>query len=77
MLVAEGYVHKSPVQLVPEAAPYVVHIDAISKCFAATGLRVGGESYLEQPKMKALITIRVHGLPIQSKGPQSFCVNQN
>jgi aspartate aminotransferase len=57
MLVAEGYVHKSPVQLVPEVAPYVVHIDAISKCFAATGLRVGwGVLSPElQPKMKALI----------------------
>ena len=31
----------SPVQLVPEIAPYVVHIDAISKNFSATGLRVG------------------------------------
>lgn len=57
MLVADGYTHKSPVQLVPEVAPYVVHIDAISKCFAATGLRVGwGVLPRElQPKMKALI----------------------
>ena len=57
MLVAEGYTHHSPVQLVPEVAPYVVHIDAISKCFAATGLRVGwGVLPPElQPKMKALI----------------------
>lgn len=57
MLVAEGYTHASPVQLVPEVAPYVVHIDAISKCFAATGLRVGwGVLPKEiQPKMKALI----------------------
>ena len=57
MLVAEGYTHKSPVQLCPEVAPYVVHIDAISKCFAATGLRVGwGVLPPElQPKMKALI----------------------
>jgi aspartate aminotransferase len=47
----------SPVQLVPEIAPYVVHIDAISKGFAATGLRVGWAvlpDYL-QAKMKALI----------------------
>ena len=57
MLVADGYTHASPVQLVPEVAPYVVHIDAISKCFAATGLRVGwGVLPKElQPKMKALI----------------------
>jgi aspartate aminotransferase len=49
--------HLNPVALVPECAPYVVQVDAISKCFAATGLRVGWgvlPSYL-QPKMKALI----------------------
>lgn len=57
LLVGEGYTHFSPVQLVPEVAPYVVHIDAISKCFAATGLRVGwGVLPKElQSKMKALI----------------------
>jgi aspartate aminotransferase len=33
--------HHMPVVLVPEAAPWVVSLDAISKCFAATGLRVG------------------------------------
>lgn len=33
--------HKSPVQLVPEVARYTIHIDAASKCWAATGLRVG------------------------------------
>ena len=33
--------HVNPVSLVPEVAPYVVHVDAISKAFAATGLRVG------------------------------------
>ena len=51
------YPFYSPVQLVPEIAPYVIHIDAISKGFAATGLRVGWAvmpDYL-QPKMKALI----------------------
>jgi len=36
-----GRSHVSPVTLVPEAARYVIHIDAISKCWAATGLRVG------------------------------------
>ena len=57
MLLEDGQEHFSPVQLVPEVAPYVIHIDAISKCFASTGLRVGWgvlPSYL-QPKMKALI----------------------
>ena len=33
--------HVTPVALRPELAPYVVSIDAISKAFAATGLRVG------------------------------------
>jgi aspartate aminotransferase len=56
-LTKEQYPFYSPVQLVPEVAPYVIHIDAISKGFAATGLRVGWAvlpPYL-QPKMKALI----------------------
>lgn len=57
MLDSDDHPHASPVQLVPEAAPYVIHIDAISKAFAATGLRVGWAvmpPYI-QPKMKALI----------------------
>ncbi|KAA3604554.1 MAG: aminotransferase class I/II-fold pyridoxal phosphate-dependent enzyme [Planctomycetota bacterium] len=33
--------HLSPVQMVPEAAPYVLHVDGISKFCCATGLRVG------------------------------------
>jgi aspartate aminotransferase len=33
--------HVHPVSLVPEAAPWVISLDAISKVFAATGLRVG------------------------------------
>lgn len=41
MLTAPGVVHANPVALVPECAPWVVHVDAISKSFAATGLRVG------------------------------------
>lgn len=39
-LVFPGQAHYSPVQLVPECAPYVVHVDGISKFCAATGLRV-------------------------------------
>jgi aspartate aminotransferase len=34
-------VHHTPVGLVPESAPYVIFLDAISKAFCATGLRVG------------------------------------
>ena len=33
--------HVTPVQLVPESAPFVLFIDALSKAFCATGLRVG------------------------------------
>ncbi len=33
--------HATPVELVPEVAPFTVMIDGISKAFAATGLRVG------------------------------------
>lgn len=57
MLTEEGFTHANPVALVPEVAPYVVHVDAVSKAFAGTGLRVGWgvlPDYL-QPKMKALV----------------------
>jgi aspartate aminotransferase len=33
--------HHDPVTLRPELRPYVIYIDGISKCFAATGVRVG------------------------------------
>jgi Aspartate/tyrosine/aromatic aminotransferase len=41
MLTSGGARHVDPVSLRPEMAPYVVLVDAISKAFAATGLRVG------------------------------------
>ena len=41
MLTAGGAKHVDPLSLRPEIAPYVVIVDAISKAFAATGLRVG------------------------------------
>lgn len=34
-------VHATPVGLVPEVAPFTVMLDAVSKAFCATGLRVG------------------------------------
>ena len=49
--------HAHPAQLVPEVAPWVITIDAISKAFAATGLRVGWAvlpPYLAE-RMKAFI----------------------
>jgi aspartate aminotransferase len=52
-----GAQHAHPATLVPEVTPYVVTIDAVSKAFAATGLRVGWA--VLQPRlaerMKALI----------------------
>jgi aspartate aminotransferase len=33
--------HTNPVSLVPAVRPYTIFVDGISKCFAATGVRVG------------------------------------
>jgi len=41
LVASESVPHATPVELVPEVAPYTVMIDGISKAFAATGLRVG------------------------------------
>ncbi len=40
-LTFDGAVHHNPVGLCPEMRPYTIYIDGISKCFAATGVRVG------------------------------------
>jgi len=40
-VLSEGHEHWSPVQLVPECAPWVIHSDGISKAFCSTGLRCG------------------------------------
>ena len=57
LLASESSPHASPVELVPEVAPYTLMIDGISKAFAATGLRVGwavGPPYLIS-RMKDLL----------------------
>ena len=41
MLTIGGAEHVNPISLRPDIAPYVVLVDAISKAFASTGLRVG------------------------------------
>jgi aspartate aminotransferase len=41
MLTFGNHRHATPLDRVPEAAPYVLFVDGISKGFAATGLRVG------------------------------------
>jgi aspartate aminotransferase len=40
-MITNGIKHVDPVSLRPDVAPYVVYVDAISKAFASTGLRVG------------------------------------
>jgi aspartate aminotransferase len=40
-LVSPPSEHAHPLRLVPEAAPYLITLDGISKAFAATGLRLG------------------------------------
>ena len=41
MLTFNGNEHYNPVSVCPEVRPYVIFVDGISKCFAATGVRVG------------------------------------
>ncbi len=56
-LTYKSAVHVHPAALVPEIAPYLITIDAISKAFAATGLRVGWAVLppLLAERMKALL----------------------
>ena len=57
-LTYNGIQHYDPVSLNPEMRPYTVFIDAISKCFAATGVRVGwsmGPTHVLN-KMKAILS---------------------
>lgn len=53
-----GAEHVDPVSLFPEMKDYTIYIDGISKCLAATGVRVGwgfGSAHILD-KMKALLT---------------------
>lgn len=53
-----GYEHFNPVSLLPEMRNYTIFIDGSSKCFAATGVRVGW-CFAPEPiiqKMTALLT---------------------
>jgi aspartate aminotransferase len=50
--------HYNPVSLRPELKPYTIFVDGISKCFAATGVRVGwamGPNHIIG-KMKAILS---------------------
>ena len=57
-LTYDGIQHYDPVSLNPEMRPYTVYIDAISKVFASTGVRVGwslGPAFILN-KMKAILS---------------------
>lgn len=57
-LLTFGKEHINPVSLRPELKDYTIYIDGISKCLAATGVRVGWGFGPDQviSKMKALLT---------------------
>lgn len=50
--------HHDPISVLPDIRPYVIYVDAISKSFAATGVRVGWAmgSSVVLSKMKAILT---------------------
>ena len=56
-MITHGEEHYVPGELVPEVSPYVVYIDALSKNFTGTGLRVGWAVLPPdiQPKMATLM----------------------
>ena len=56
-LLTFGKTHVNPVHLKPELKEYVIYIDGISKCLAATGVRVGWAFGPDQiiAKMKSLL----------------------
>ena len=67
--------HYDPVSLNPEMRPYTIYIDAVSKCFAATGVRVGwsvGPANVLN-KMKAILSHVGAWAPMaEQKGLTSF-----
>ncbi len=58
MLTFGDTTHENPVSLTPEVRPYTIFIDAVSKVFAATGVRVGWAFGPKQvlDKMKAILS---------------------
>lgn len=58
MLTFDGVVHEDPVSLVPAMKDYTIFVDAISKVFAATGVRVGWSTGPKAVlnKMKAILS---------------------
>jgi aspartate aminotransferase len=71
--------YNSPVQLFPEMKPYTIYIDAVSKIFAATGLRVGWclapKEVLD--KMKSILThVGAWAPAAEQKGVAAFLENK-
>jgi aspartate aminotransferase len=73
------YRHYDPVSLRPQMRQYTIYIDAISKVFAATGVRVGwsfGPSEVIQ-KMKALLTHIGAWSPMAEQKATAFFLQQH
>jgi aspartate aminotransferase len=64
--------HQMPVALVPESAPWVISLDGISKCFAATGLRVGW--VLAAPELTARMKSLVGHIGAWAPRPEQVAV---
>ena len=78
-LTYDGIEHYDPVSLNPDMRPYTIYIDAISKCFAATGVRVGWSMGPVQVlnKMKAILSHVGAWAPMpEQKGLTKFIGNR-
>ncbi len=77
-LTYDGIEHYDPVSLNPEMRPYTIYIDAISKVFASTGVRVGwsmGPAFVLN-KMKAILSHVGAWAPMpEQKGLTKFLAN--
>lgn len=78
-LTFDGVTHAHPVGVCPAIMPYTIYLDAISKSFAATGVRVGwafGPSVIIS-KMKAILTHLGAWAPMaEQKGTAVFLKNK-
>lgn len=59
ILTFDGIKHINPVDLNPEIRDYIIFVDGISKCFAATGVRLGW-AYGPKPIMDKIKNILAH-----------------